>query len=132
MTAHWGSWEIAGQAIGLYRGPLDVVARPMDNPHLEAHSVRIRGRFGNRIIPKAGAARRIRAALREGGRVGILDANLNHEHALKDAVRGHEATANVTTLDFGDAHPLSHDFLFLRSPIAVRSWGLTALPPFSG
>ena len=72
LTAHLGLWEIAALPVGLYRGPLDVVARPADNPHLERELRRLRERFGNRVIHKHGAARPMLQSIRAGGRIAIL------------------------------------------------------------
>jgi KDO2-lipid IV(A) lauroyltransferase len=72
LSAHLGSWEIAAYPPGLYGGPLHVVGRPLDNPRLDRELARLRGRFGNRLIPKRGAARGMLRVLQEHGRVGIL------------------------------------------------------------
>ena len=72
MSAHLGCWEAAAHTVGLYQGPMDVVGRPLDNPYLDQDLVRLRTRFGNRLLNKRGAARGILRVLRSGGRVGIL------------------------------------------------------------
>lgn len=72
LSAHLGQWEIAAYPPGLYGGPLHVVGRPLDNPHLNRRLVDVRNRFGNELIPKRGAARGMLQALRKKGRVGIL------------------------------------------------------------
>jgi Kdo2-lipid IVA lauroyltransferase/acyltransferase len=72
LTAHLGLWEIAALPVGLYKGPLHVVARPADNPHLERELRHLRERFGNRVIHKHGAARPMLQAIRGGGRLAIL------------------------------------------------------------
>lgn len=72
LSAHLGYWEIAAYPPGIYGGPLHVVGRPLDNPHLDRELVRLRRRFGNEVIPKHGAARGMLKVIREGGRVGIL------------------------------------------------------------
>jgi Kdo2-lipid IVA lauroyltransferase/acyltransferase len=72
LSAHLGYWEIAALPVGLYKGTLHVVARPADNPHLERELQALRTRFGNGVIHKHGAARRMLQILREGGRIAIL------------------------------------------------------------
>lgn len=72
MSAHLGMWEAAAHPVGLYQGPMDVVGRPLDNPYLDRDLTHLRTRFGNRVIPKRGAARGMMRVLRQGGRVGIL------------------------------------------------------------
>ncbi|MDA8387683.1 MAG: lysophospholipid acyltransferase family protein [Nitrospiraceae bacterium] len=72
VTAHAGNWELMALRSGLEYGGLAGVARPLDNPYLNRFLERVRTRFGNRIIYKKGALRRILAALKSGGIVGIL------------------------------------------------------------
>lgn len=72
LSAHLGLWEIAAYPPGIYGGPLHVVGRPVDNPRLDRELARARARFGNRLIPKRGAARPMLRVLSRGGRVGIL------------------------------------------------------------
>lgn len=72
LSAHLGFWELVPPVVGLYRGRMDIVVRPADNPWLDAELRRLRERFGNAVIPKRGAARKMLEVLRSGGRVGIL------------------------------------------------------------
>jgi Kdo2-lipid IVA lauroyltransferase/acyltransferase len=72
LSAHFGYWEIVPAPVALYRGPMDIVFRPPDNPFLDRELRAARQRFGNRVLPKRGAARRMLEVLRKGGRVGIL------------------------------------------------------------
>ncbi len=72
MSAHLGCWEAAALPVGLYQGPMDVVGRPLDNPHLDRELTWLRTRFGNRVLDKRGAARSMMKVLRKQGRVGIL------------------------------------------------------------
>lgn len=72
ISAHIGFWEIAAQAIGLYRGTFHVVGRPLDNPLLQHELEPIRKRFGNEMLPKRGAARATMKVLKERGRVGVV------------------------------------------------------------
>jgi KDO2-lipid IV(A) lauroyltransferase len=52
--------------------PLAVIGRSLDNPLLEPRLRALRGRFGNRVIPKEGGFRDTIRALREGLAVGVL------------------------------------------------------------
>lgn len=72
MAAHLGWWEIGAWSIGLYRGPMHAVVRPLDNPYVNRELVFLRTRFGNELIPKRGAARGMMKVLRGGGRACIL------------------------------------------------------------
>lgn len=72
LSAHLGFWELVAPAVGLFRGSMEIVVRPADNPFLDRELRGLRERFGNAVIPKRGAARKMLVALRAGGRVGIL------------------------------------------------------------
>ncbi len=72
VGAHTGNWELTGQVGGLHGLPLVSVARPRDNPYLEAHVIKNRERHGQRIVAKKGAVRDLSRALREGEYLGML------------------------------------------------------------
>lgn len=95
MSAHLGMWEVAGLAVGLYRGSIHVVGRPLDNPHLEAELQRFRTRFGNRTISKRGAARGVLRVLREDGRPAILiDQRVRPEEGIRVPFFGRAAVTS--------------------------------------
>ncbi|HYG74287.1 MAG TPA: lysophospholipid acyltransferase family protein [Planctomycetota bacterium] len=52
VPAHHGNWELCGYAVALKGYPIQSVARPLDNPHLDALITSIRERAGNTIIQK--------------------------------------------------------------------------------
>lgn len=84
VTAHLGNWELIGYALALYKGTTHVVARPTHNPLVERDLVRFRERFGNRTIYKRGAARKMLAALREGGRVAyVIDQRVHPNEGIE-------------------------------------------------
>ncbi len=92
LTAHLGLWEIAALPVGLYKGPLHVVARPADNPFLERELRGLRERFGNRVLHKHGAARPMLKAIRDGGRVAILiDQRVQAREGIQLPFFGHPA-----------------------------------------
>ncbi len=72
MSAHLGRWEAAASWLAAADYPMTVIARPLDNPHLEKEVDRVRGRFGNEFTPKRGSMRKALQVLRSQGRVGIL------------------------------------------------------------
>jgi KDO2-lipid IV(A) lauroyltransferase len=72
LSPHLGMWELVPPLVGLYRGGMHIVVRPADNPWLDRELVGLRARFGNGVIPKHGAARRMLEVIRAGGIVGIL------------------------------------------------------------
>lgn len=82
FTAHFGNWEVAAEAVAAL-APLNVVARPLDNPLLEVELARFRKRRGTKIISKFQAARPILQALRRNELVAILiDQNVLRSQAV--------------------------------------------------
>lgn len=82
FTAHFGNWEVAAEAVAAL-APLNVVARPLDNPLVEAELTRFRRRLGARIISKFQAAKPILQALRRNELVAILiDQNVLRSQAV--------------------------------------------------
>jgi KDO2-lipid IV(A) lauroyltransferase len=77
LTAHLGNWEWAALGTGALGIPSGVVARPLDNPLLDAAFTRLRSSTGNTVIEKRDAARGMLRVLRKGGAIGIL----NDQHA---------------------------------------------------
>lgn len=82
FTAHFGNWEVAAEAVAAL-APLNVVARPLDNPLAEAELTRFRKRLGARVISKFQAAKPILQALRRNELVAILiDQNVLRSQAI--------------------------------------------------
>jgi KDO2-lipid IV(A) lauroyltransferase len=73
LTAHLGNWEWAALGTGSMGIPVGVIARPLDNPLLDAALTRLRTSTGNFVIAKREAAREMLRALRSGGAIGILN-----------------------------------------------------------
>jgi KDO2-lipid IV(A) lauroyltransferase len=71
-TAHLGNWELSAFAYGLLVGPMHVLARPLDNPRIDALVERRRALSGNHLIFKKDYARAILKALAANQAVGIL------------------------------------------------------------
>jgi KDO2-lipid IV(A) lauroyltransferase len=100
-TAHLGNWELSAYAHALMTAPLHVVARPLDNPRLDAFVERCRGLSGNTVIRKKEAAREILGALRAGGAVGILvDQNVTPEEGVFVDFFGMKACAGTAFVKF--------------------------------
>ncbi|NOY39989.1 MAG: lysophospholipid acyltransferase family protein [Nitrospirae bacterium] len=72
ITGHCGNWELLALAISCKVSPVGAVARPINNPYLNALIERVRKRYGNTVIYKKGALRAIISQLRKGGTVGVL------------------------------------------------------------
>jgi len=72
VTAHYGSWELAAYCLGLVGAHAHLVARPLDNPYLEASMREFRERTGNRVLRKNGDFGRMRQVLAAGGTLCTL------------------------------------------------------------
>lgn len=72
LTAHLGNWEYSALATAAAGVPVAVIARPLDNPLLEALLRRFRERNGNTVVYKTEAAREMLRVVKRGRVVGIL------------------------------------------------------------
>jgi Kdo2-lipid IVA lauroyltransferase/acyltransferase len=72
FTGHLGAWEMMAVAHGWKGYPLGVVARRLDNPHLESLLNRFRTSTGNQVIEKTQGLRPMLKILREGKGIAIL------------------------------------------------------------
>jgi len=82
-TAHIGNWEIYAIAHAWHHGPVSVVARPLDNPKLDARLCAFRVSSGNTVIYKKKALPQIIRTLRSGGSVAML---LDQNVQAKDGI----------------------------------------------
>lgn len=72
ITGHCGNWELNALAAAANLTNLHVVARPVDNPYLNRLIERTRRKYGNRVIYKKGALKKILFALSKKEVVAIL------------------------------------------------------------
>ena len=72
ISAHYGSWEVAGLVISSVAGDVRTVARKLDNVYLERDLTRSRGRGGATFIDRRNAARPLVKALMEKAVVVLL------------------------------------------------------------
>lgn len=71
-TAHLGNWELSAFAHALFQAPMNVIARPLDNPLIDSLVERRRALTGNRLVFKRDSARAILKALAANQAVGVL------------------------------------------------------------
>ncbi|HUY34951.1 MAG TPA: lysophospholipid acyltransferase family protein [Pirellulales bacterium] len=71
-SAHFGNFEMAGYILAILGFPTYTVARPLDNPFLDAFLNRFRGHTGQHIIPKKGGYEKIVEVLASGGHMTFL------------------------------------------------------------
>jgi len=72
VTGHFGNWEIAGYALALVGFKTHAIARPLDNPFLDAYFRRFRERTGQKVLAKQGDFDRIEQVLKENGVLATL------------------------------------------------------------
>jgi KDO2-lipid IV(A) lauroyltransferase len=82
-TCHAGNWELHGVAHGWIFGPIGVVARPLDNPALDARLCAFRTQGGNSVFYKQKALAHVIRAMREARGVAILlDQNVQERDGI--------------------------------------------------
>lgn len=67
VTGHLGNWELAGYALAMFGFKSYAVARPLDNPLLDALVKRFRRKTGQELLNKNGDANRMADILIQGG-----------------------------------------------------------------
>ncbi len=72
FTGHFGYWEIHAIGHGLQFQPIGVLARALDNPHLNGLLEDVRSKSGNWVIYRQGAVRKVLRALSSGQGVAML------------------------------------------------------------
>jgi len=72
FTGHFGFWELHAMVHALQIEPIGLLARALDNPHLNELLERIRQRTGNSVIYRRGTIRRVMRALDSGQGVAVL------------------------------------------------------------
>jgi KDO2-lipid IV(A) lauroyltransferase len=72
ITGHCGNWELNALAVAKRLVNLKIVARPIDNPYLNWLVERTRRKYGNSVIYKKGALKKILSALKNNEVVAIL------------------------------------------------------------
>jgi KDO2-lipid IV(A) lauroyltransferase len=71
-SAHFGNWEVSSYVLGLLGIEFCGIARPLDNPFLDAWLRRFREAHGQKIIAKKGEFDEIQGVLARGGVLGTL------------------------------------------------------------
>jgi Kdo2-lipid IVA lauroyltransferase/acyltransferase len=72
IGGHCGNWELTGIALSLNLANIHGIARKINNPYINNHIERVRKKYGNEVIYKKGALKKILFALRENQAVGML------------------------------------------------------------
>ena len=72
FTGHFGFWELHALVHALRLEPFSVIARPLDNPYLNALLDHIRQRTGNPVIYRQGMIRPVMRTLQAGHGIAVL------------------------------------------------------------
>jgi KDO2-lipid IV(A) lauroyltransferase len=83
VASHFGNWELSGIGHAWLFEPVAVVARPLDNPALDARLVAFREKSGNQVVYKRQALGPALRLLRGGKGVAFLvDQNVQAEEGI--------------------------------------------------
>lgn len=72
ITGHCGNWELMALCTGRNIVHASNIARKINNPYFNYAVERVRQKYGNRVIYKQGALKKILSLLRNNGAIGIL------------------------------------------------------------
>jgi Kdo2-lipid IVA lauroyltransferase/acyltransferase len=72
VTGHFGNWELAGYMLGLLGVQAHAIARPLDNPYLDAFVRSFRERTGQKLLAKRGDFANMQRLLDDGGMLATL------------------------------------------------------------
>jgi KDO2-lipid IV(A) lauroyltransferase len=72
VTGHLGNWELAGYALGLFGFKAHAIARPLDNPYVDAFLRRFRERTGQKVLAKKGDFDQMQSVLASAGVIATL------------------------------------------------------------
>ncbi len=83
VSGHFGNWEFVAYMQSVLGYNLNMITRPLDNPHLENVFRKIRESYGNRVIYKRNAVREMVKALKKGEGVAfVFDQNFGEDGAI--------------------------------------------------
>jgi len=82
VSAHLGVWELFGLVLKYLDAPPNIVYRPMKNPYVDRFLKDRRAEFGQTMIERKGAVRRLLQVLRRKGYITLLV----DQHVRRDAV----------------------------------------------
>jgi Kdo2-lipid IVA lauroyltransferase/acyltransferase len=72
LSGHFGNWEMAVSAFGMFGFPMGVVARDLDNPYLHRWFMRFREHTGHRLLSKKGGGGDMVEYLERRGNLALL------------------------------------------------------------
>ncbi len=73
LSAHYGNWEYAAIAAGIYsKVPINVIVQKQKNKFVNKSITKTRTKFGNNVVPMNNAARQIIHAIRKNEAIAML------------------------------------------------------------
>ncbi len=72
VTGHFGFWELQAMVHAVKVEPVSILARALDNPHLDRLLEQIRQCTGNTVVYRRGTIRRVMRTLQAGHGVAVL------------------------------------------------------------
>jgi len=95
LTAHFGNWELLSVIGAMLAYPLSVLYRPLDFKPLDSFFVKLRSRFGGKVIPLKRSMLAIMRSLGRGEMVVLLmDQNVDWYEGVFVDFMGHRACTN--------------------------------------
>ncbi len=94
VTGHFGNFELAGFATGLFGVPSTTIARPLDNPYVHDYVEKFRSMGGQHMLDKEGSAVPVQQILEAGGALALLaDQHAGPKGCWSDFL-GHKASCH--------------------------------------
>ena len=94
LSGHFGNFEIAGFAAGLFGFPSFTIARPLDNPQLNKFFNNFRSMHGQFILPKMGVAEQVMELLQSGATLTVLGDQADSLSGIELDFLGRKATCH--------------------------------------
>jgi KDO2-lipid IV(A) lauroyltransferase len=93
VSAHYGNWEYITSYISLKYKPTTMVGRPMNNKYFNEEMEENRNKHNSKMLPKAGSAKGLMRALKDGRIIGLATDQYIalHKGVVVDFL-GHKAT----------------------------------------
>ncbi|MBT4691866.1 MAG: lysophospholipid acyltransferase family protein [Planctomycetaceae bacterium] len=94
LSGHFGNFEVAGFAAGLFGFPSFTIARPLDNSKLNTFFNTFRGMHGQFILPKRGVADQVTDLLESGATLTVLGDQADSLSGIELDFLGRNATCH--------------------------------------
>ncbi len=72
LSGHYGAWDMAAFPLSPRLGTLHLLAREQKNPWVSRDIEAFRKRWGNVLLPRRGAGRKMLSVVRKGGRIALM------------------------------------------------------------